>query len=144
MLHIKKVQLYKERNEQKRTDFISIIKRVLPENLVFVDESGINRFLHREYCRAPKGKTITAEVSGRRFVRQSIVAAQCGKKIIAALEYQGTCNTILFNFWIKEMLIPELKPGQIVIVDNAAIHKSEETKKLIEGVGSKLMLTKPY
>jgi len=77
-------------------------------------------------------------------VRQSIVAAQCGKKIVAALCYQGTCNTILFNFWIKEMLIPELKPGQIVIVDNAAIHKSEETKQLIEGAGSKLMFLPPY
>ena len=77
-------------------------------------------------------------------MRQSIVAAQCGKKIVAALCYQGTCNTMLFNFWIKEILIPELKPGQIVIVDIAAIHKSEETKKLIEDVGSKLMFLPPY
>lgn len=77
-------------------------------------------------------------------MRQSIVAAQCGKKIVAAQCYQGTCNTMLFDFWIKEMLIPELKPGQIVIVDNAAIHKSEETKKLIEDVGSKLMFLPPY
>lgn len=81
----------------------------LPENLVFVDESSINKFLHREYCRAPKGQKIIAEVSVRRFVRQSIVAALCRKKIVAALCYQGTCNTMLFNFWIKEMLIPELK-----------------------------------
>jgi len=77
-------------------------------------------------------------------VRQSIVAAKCGKNIIAPLEYQGSCNTMLFNFWIKEMLIPELKPGQIVIVDNASIYKSEETKNLIEGVGSKLMFLPPY
>jgi transposase len=91
-----------------------------------------------------KVKKVIAEIPGKHFVRQSIVAAQCGKKIIAALCYQGTCNTILFNFWIKAMLVPELKPGQIVIVDNAAIHKSEETKKLIEGVDSKLMFLPPY
>jgi len=64
-------------------------------------------------------------------VRQNIVAAKCGKNTIALIEYQGSCNTMLFNFWIKAMLIPELKPGQIVIVDNASIYKSEETKQLI-------------
>ena len=96
-----------------------------------MDESGIDQFLHREYCRAPKGKRIIAEVSGKRFARQSIIAAKCGKNIIAPLSYQGTCDTVLFNCWIKEMLIPELKPGQTVILDNATIHKSEETKRLI-------------
>ena len=136
--------MYKERNEQKRADFAEAIKIISPEDLVFVDESGIDKFLHREYCRALKGRKIIAKVSGKRFARQSLVAAKCGKNIIAPFGYQGTCNTVLFNFWIREMLIPELKPGQIVILDNAAIHKSEETKNLIESAGCKLMFLPPY
>ena len=61
--------------------------------------------------RLPQKYKVIAEISGKRFARQSIVATKCGKNIIAPLEYQGTCNTVLFNFWIKEMLIPELKVG---------------------------------
>ena len=95
-----------------------------------MDEAGIDKFLYREFCRAMKGQKIIAEVPGKRFARQSIVAAKCGKHILAAFGYTGTCNTNLFNFWVETMLIPTLKQGQTVIIDNAKIHKSDETREL--------------
>ena len=63
---------------------------------------------------------------------------------LAPFGYNGTCDTKLFNFWIKEKLLPELKQGQIVIMDNASIHKSDETRQLIESVGCKLIFLPPY
>ena len=63
---------------------------------------------------------------------------------LAPFGYNGTCDTKLFNFWIKEKLLPELKQGQIVIMDNASIHKSDETRQLIESVGRKLIFLPPY
>lgn len=50
----------------------------------------------------------------------------------------------LFNMWIEKMLIPELYAGQIVIMDNAAFHKSAKTRELIEGKGCRLIFLPPY
>ena len=44
-----------------------------------------------------------AEVSGKRFERQSIVAVLCGKTTLASFGYHGTCDAKLFNFWLEKM-----------------------------------------
>ena len=85
-----------------------------------------------------------AEVSGKKFERQSIVAAQCGEKVLAPFGYHGTCNAKLFNFWLGKILVPLLKPGQIVIMDNASIHKTNTTQSIINKAGCKLLFLPPY
>jgi transposase len=112
--------------------------------LVYVDESGIDEFLYREHARAPRGHKIIAEISGKRFERQSIIAAKCQKEILAPFGYYGTCDSQLFNFWVENILVNQLIQGQTVIMDNAKIHKSEKTKKLIENAGCKLIFLPPY
>lgn len=112
--------------------------------MVYVDESGIDTYLYRERARAPRGKKIIERVSGRKFARQSIVAARRGDEILAPFGYTGTCDATLFNFWLKNMLIPKLKPGQIVIMDNASIHKTDATRKLIKEAGCELIFLPPY
>lgn len=84
------------------------------------------------------------EVSGKRFARESFVAGLCGKEVLAPLCYSGTCNTSVFNMWVEDFLVPELKPGQTVILDNATFHKSEKTKQLIENAGCKVIFLPPY
>jgi transposase len=58
--------------------------------------------------------------------------------------FNGSCNTKLFETWVEELLIKELKPGQFVVMDNASFHKSQRTKELIESVGCKLIFLPPY
>ena len=84
------------------------------------------------------------KTSGKRFLRTNIVAAQCGKKILAPMTFCGTCNTSLFITWIEKMLIPELKQGQVIIMDNATFHKSPIIKEMIESVGCRLVFLPPY
>ena len=111
---------------------------------MYVDESGIDKFLHKAYGWAKRGKLVYGEVCGRRYHRESFVAAKCGSKILAPFCYRGTCNTALFNTWIEKLLVPELSPGQVVVMDNAAFHKSEKTRELIEKAGCKLVFLPPY
>lgn len=66
--------------------------------LVYVDESGIDKFLFREYGWAKKGTKVYGDTAGRRYARESFIAGQLNNKIIAPLCYQGTCDTVLFNF----------------------------------------------
>lgn len=77
-------------------------------------------------------------------MRTNIVAAQCGKQILAPMTFRGTCNTSLFITWIEKMLIPELKQGQVIIMDNATFHKSPAIKEMIESAGCRLIFLPPY
>ena len=109
-----------------------------------MDETGIDQFLYREHGWAKKGEKIMAEVSGKKFERQSIVAAKCGENILAPFGYYGTCNAKLFNMWVETILVPNLKPGQIVIMDNASIHKTKTTQDLINNAQCELLFLPPY
>jgi transposase len=111
---------------------------------VYLDESGIDTYLSREHVRAPRGMQVYRPISGMRYARESFIAAQRGMHIIAPFCYRGTCNTDLFNVWIKNFLVPELRPGQVVIMDNATFHKSSTTKRLIEEAGCRLLFLPPY
>jgi transposase len=114
------------------------------KRLVFIDESGFDEFLYREYARAPRGEKVIAEISGKRFERQSIVAAQREKKVLAPFGYSGTCDTKLFNFWLETQLVPNLRKRQVLILDNAKIHKSEKTKMIIKKAKCYLVFLPPY
>jgi transposase len=114
------------------------------KRLVFVDEAGFDEFLYRQHARALKGQKVIARISGKKFERQSVVGAKRDKEILAPFGYSGTCDTNLFNFWLKTQLAPKLRKGQVVILDNAAIHKSEETRMIIEKAGCYLVFLPPY
>ena len=60
------------------------------------------------------------------------------------LSFIGTTDTELFNHWVENCLCPELKENDVVIMDNARIHKSEKTRKLIESKGAMLKFQPPY
>lgn len=93
---------------------------------------------------SPRGVPIHGEISGKKYGRESFVAAKIGSRIIAPFCFKGTCNTQVINTWIKRVLIPVLKPGLVVVMDNASFHKSAETKELIESAGCRLVFLPPY
>jgi transposase len=100
--------------------------------------------LHSSHGWSARGTKIYAAISGRRYGRQSFIAAQCKGKITAPFCYKGACTAKLFDFWVEHFLLPVLKPGQIVILDNATFHKSEKTRELIEKSKCSLLFLPPY
>ncbi|WP_272946395.1 transposase [Candidatus Protochlamydia amoebophila] len=82
-----------------------------------MDESGINECLHRHSGRAFRGEKVYSVVSGHRFSRGNFIAAKCQSKMFTPFGYAGACHTILFNTWLEKILIPELKIGQVIIMD---------------------------
>ncbi len=115
-----------------------------PEQLIFVDESGIDSFLHRDYARSERGQTVLAEKSGKRFARESFVAGLHKDNVVAPICYQGTMDSTLFNFWLSNFLLPEIGKGKTIIMDNAAFHKSQETEVIINDAGCQLIFLPPY
>ncbi len=100
--------------------------------------------MYREYGRGMKGKTVSGDISGKRFARQSVISALFKGKFLAPMCFEGTCDTMLFNAWLKQVLLPNLAPGQVLILDNASFHKSTESHKLIEAAGCKILFLPPY
>lgn len=89
-------------------------------------------------------KGFTLLKSGKRSCRVSMISALCQGKLIAPLTFVGSCNRVVFEKWLGEQLLPELKPGQTVILDNATFHKSEKIRELIESSGCFLQYLPPY
>jgi isftu1 transposase len=122
------------------------IEQVDPANLVWLDESGIDEFLQRDYARAARGKQVISDVCGKKYGRISIIAAWLSeaKELIAPYVFDGYTDSKRFNGWLEKCLLPELKAGQVIIMDNAAFHKSKLTKELIESAGCRLLYQPPY
>jgi len=111
---------------------------------VYIDESGVDHNIIKEHCWIKKGTELVGERSGKARGRTSVIAALHGEDINAPMTYQGTMNTMLFIYWVRHFLIPSLSKGQVVIMDNASIHKNNKVRELIESVGCKILYLPPY
>ena len=140
----KKTLRYRERDESVRKQFQEELQALKPETLVYLDESGVDASLHRPYGRAPRGTPVMGEVSGTRAQRLSLIAALNGSQLLAPMRFEGYCDTQVFNTWLEQVLLPELKPGQTVVMDNASFHKSSTTKTLLERKGCYLKYLPTY
>lgn len=111
---------------------------------MYLDESGFESSTTRQYGYALRGQKIYGERSGQTRPRTSLLAALVNKTLIKPMLFDGTCTTKIFNTWLKNWLCPILNEGHVVIMDNAMIHKSQKTRKLIEKTGAKLLFLPPY
>ena len=93
---------------------------------------------------ALKGLKSFTEALGFRTKRITLIGGYGSKDLIAPMEYNGYTNSDVFLAWVELALCKELKPNQVVIMDNASFHKSARVKELIEGVGCKLIYLPPY
>jgi hypothetical protein len=120
------------------------LKGIPVDKRVYIDESGIDQFISREYGWEKRGLRVFGDICGKRYQRESILAAKLGQRILAPFCFQGTCDTVLFNLWLEKVLLPELEPGYTLIMDNATFHKSAATLHLIEQAGCQLLFLPPY
>jgi transposase len=120
------------------------IEGIAADNLVYVDESGVDHKMIKEHCWTKKGTKVIGERSGKRRKRTSVLAALNGDEIKAPIRFSGTANSALFLYWLEKILVPVLKKGQTVIMDNCSIHKSAKVKELIEAAGCFLKYLPPY
>ena len=133
-----------EANEEKYRLYQEEIKNIAYQDLVYIDESGIDIATCKDRGWCKKGIKFIAKKSGKYYQRTNIIAGFVKNKPIAPGVFNGSCNARCFEAWVEYSLIKELKPGQVVIMDNAAFHKSQKTKDLIESVGCRIVFLPPY
>ena len=115
-----------------------------PEQLVYLDETGMDNHEAHAYGWSPQGEPCWDEKPGQRTQRVSLIDALHQQELIAPWVFEGTCNTALFDAYVAHGLVPVLKPGQIVIYDNASFHQSAKARRLIAGAGCTQKFLPPY
>ena len=73
-----------------------------------------------------------------------MIAGLCDGKVIAPVIFEGTCDTEVFLSYVEQILIKELKAGQVVVMDNINFHKNPKAKELIESVGCRIIFLPTY
>ena len=120
------------------------IAAIAPGNRVYLDEAGVEDTLDYAYGWSLKGMRCLGERLGHRTQRVSMAAAWCQGQVLAPLTFQGYCDSELIETWFVQELCPVLRPGQVVILDNASFHRHEVLRQLLEGVGCTLLPLPTY
>lgn len=115
-----------------------------PEQCVYIDEAGVENTLDYEYAWSPKGERCYAERFGHTTERVSMVAAWCLGKVFAPMSFTGHCDSLVVETWFARVLLPKLRPGQTVILDNASFHRKAKLEDLLEPLGCCLLALPPY
>ena len=140
----KKATGYREQDEKKVAAYQAEISAYPMEKIAYVDECGIDTYLFREYGYAARGQKVFSRISGRRYKRCGIVAAQMNGRILAPLQYDGTMDRSLFEFWFVNQLLPALEKGCVVVMDNASFHCKTRLFSLAQEAGIILIFLPPY
>ena len=106
------------------------------EDLIFLDEFGINLAMTRTYARAPRGKRAHVTEPFPHGGNISVISALGVHGVCAPMMIEGAINAEVFELYVKHLLAPCLRPGSIVLLDNVKFHYSPKAIALIEAAGA--------
>ena len=133
-----------ERDEVARTAWRGRTRGLDAARFVWVDETGSHRGLTPRYSRAPRGQRARGAAPRNRGVNRTLVAALTLAGPGPGLLFDGAMTGDRFAAYVRHVLAPTLKSGQIVVVDNLSAHHHEGARAAIEARGAELWFLPPY
>ena len=109
---------------------------------MFIDETAANTKMARLYGRAPRGERLRAEVPPGHWNTTTFVGALRLFGMTAPMVLDGSMTRAWFLAYVTQILVPTLRPGDIVILDNLAAHKASAIRQAIEAAVLKALLRK--
>lgn len=111
---------------------------------MFIDEFGATTNMTRRYARGPRGKRVVCKTPHGHWKILSTIAALDLDGIRTACCFDGATDTAMFVAFVEQFLVPTLRPGQIVVLDNLSAHKSPRVDELVEAAGARVLRLPPY
>ena len=111
---------------------------------VFVDECGVTTDLLRRYGRSPRGERLHDHTPCSHWETSTVIAALRIDAVTAPAVFDGPIDNASFCAYVDQVLVPTLRPGDVVVLDNLAVHKQPEVRAAIEAVGAQLRFLPPY
>ena len=117
-----------------------------PARFVFLDETGSNTTMDPTYARAASGKRVDGPVPHGHWRTTTLTAAIRLDGVIepACMACDGATNGSLFEFYVERYLVPNLRVGDIVVMDNLAAHKAAAIERLITQAGATVRFLPAY
>jgi transposase len=112
--------------------------------LIFIDETWAKTNMTRLRGRAPRGQRLLAKVPHGHWKTTTLIAALGVEGIGCSMTVDGAVNADIFESFIEQVLLPTLRPGDVVVMDNLSSHKRARTRELIESSGASLTFLPPY
>lgn len=112
--------------------------------LVFLDEFGATTTMQRTHGRAAPGERVVTKVPHGHWKMISTIAAMNAGGIMASASFDAATDSELFVAFVREALVPLLKPGQVLVMDNLPAHKSPQIDQLVESTGARVLRLPPY
>ena len=111
-----------------------------------MDECGTHTFMTRLRARAPRGERAFGSVPRNRAKNTVLMASMTleGAAMGACMAVEGSTKGYVFEAYVERFLAPSLRPGQVVVLDNLGVHKTEGVRDLIEGRGCELWFLPAY
>ena len=110
-----------------------------PARLVFIDETAAATNLTRPRGYAPRGERLIDAAPYGRWHTTTFVGALRADGFIAPMVIDGAVNGELFLAYVEKVLVPELRPGDVVVMDNLGSHTAAGVRRAIEGAGGRLL-----
>ena len=112
--------------------------------LIFLDETSTNTKLTKRTGWSPKGERYKTHAPFGGWKTQTFIAGLRCHGLVAPWIVNAPMNTAVFETYIETQLVPELSPGDVVILDNVAFHKSPRAEDLVRQCGAWLLFLPPY
>jgi len=111
---------------------------------VFLDECGVATDLLRRYGRSPRGERLHDHTPCSHWETQTVIAALRLEGLTAPAVFDGPIDNVSFLAYVEQILAPSLRRGDVVVLDNLAVHKQAAVRAAIEQVGAHLRFLPPY
>lgn len=111
---------------------------------IFLDECGVTTDLLRRYGRSYVGVRLRDFTPCSKWQLHTVVAALTANGLTAAAVFDGPLDNPTFLAYVEQVLVPTLRPGDVVVLDNLALHKQPAVRVAIEAVGAQLRFLPPY
>jgi transposase len=120
------------------------VGRVDPGRLVFVDEMGTHTSLAPLYAYASVGERAFFEIPRNRGKSTTLLSSLHAKGMGPSLAVEGATTARVFETYVEKVLVPSLRTGQVVVMDNLGAHRPKRIRELIEQQGCELLYLPPY
>ena len=141
---IKKVLFAAERDEPTRTAWRTTIAAVPVGRLIFLDETGTNLAMTRRYGRAKRGQRVVGTVPRNAGPNVTLIAAMDQDGLCGEMTLTGALDGLAFAVYVRELLVPHLRPGDVVVCDNLSAHKHRGARDAIDATGAQVLFLPPY
>jgi transposase len=141
---VKKSLAASERVEADRQAFRRRVARLDRRRFIFTDETGFHLALTRAYGRAARGERVNQSVPRNHGKAVTLIGSLGLRGLLAPFSIEGAIDTVVFDAYVRQMLVSQLRPKDIVLLDNLPVHQASQVEQAVAAVKAEVLWLPSY